>query len=77
MKLVDTGDSAWGWIDRAAGVLGDDALDNYRNLKRWFETVGGRPVVNRKRLVGEDLTFKTEMDEEALRAMFPLDYAVA
>lgn len=67
--------AAWGWIDRAAGVLGDDALEAYSNLKRWFERVDSRPAVSRARQVGKDLTFKTEMDEDALRAMFPQNYA--
>lgn len=69
--------AGWGWIDRAAGVLGEDALDDHPNLKRWYEAVDNRPAVSRARQVGKDLTFKTEMDEEALRAMFPQNYAVA
>lgn len=69
--------SAWGWIDRAAGVLDDDALKDYPNLKRWFDWVNNRPAVSRARQVGKDLTFKTEMDEEALRVMFPQNYALA
>lgn len=69
--------AAWGWIDRAPGVLGDNALEVYPNLKRWYQRVNSRPAVSRARQVGKELIFKTEMDEEALRAMFPQNYAVA
>ncbi len=69
--------AAWGWIDRAPGVLGDGALEDYPNLKHWFERVDSRPAVSRARQVGKDLTLKTEMDEDALHAMFPQNYAVA
>lgn len=67
--------AAWGWIDRAPRVLGSDAaLDAYPNLKRWFEVVNARPAVTKARVVGQDLAFKQENDEEAKRAMFPSNY---
>jgi GSH-dependent disulfide-bond oxidoreductase len=70
--------SAWGWIDRAAVVLGGpDPLGPYPNLKRWFQAVDARPAVARARKVGTDHTFKQEMDEAAKRAMFPTNYPTA
>ena len=67
--------SGWGWIDRAAVVLGgDDPLGPYPNLKRWFQTINARPAVARARAIGTDHAFKQEMDEDARRAMFPTNY---
>lgn len=71
--------SAWGWLDRAPRVLpGDtDALAAFPHLSRWFKAIDARPAVKRARAVGQDHTFKTEMDEQALRAMFPSNYPAA
>ena len=69
--------AAWGWIDRAAVVLGEGALDGYPNLKRWFESVDARPAASRARDVGKGIDFKSERDEVALRALFPQNYAAA
>ncbi len=67
--------AAWGWIDRAALVLGgDDPLGPYPELKRWFQGIDARPAVARARQIGKDHVFKQEMDETALRAMFPSNY---
>jgi GST-like protein len=67
--------SAWGWIDRAAVVLGgEDPLGPYPNLKRWFQAINARPAVARARAVGTDHAFKQDMDEDARRAMFPTNY---
>lgn len=71
--------SAWGWLDRAPRVLpGDtDALAAFPHLSRWFKAIDARPAVKRARAVGQDHIFKTEMDEQALRAMFPSNYPAA
>jgi GST-like protein len=66
--------SAWGWIDKANVVLGDNALDAYPNIKHWFEGINSRPAVARARDLGKDVEFKSERDEAALRALFPQNY---
>jgi GSH-dependent disulfide-bond oxidoreductase len=68
--------SAWGWVDRAPVVLmGDpDPLAAFPNLQRWFKAVDSRPAVARARAVGKSHPFKTDMDEDAKRAMFPSNY---
>lgn len=68
--------SAWGWLDRAPRVLpsSDTPFAAFPNLRRWFDAVNSRPAVARVRTVGTDHVFKTEMDEEAKRAMFPSNY---
>ena len=64
--------AAWGWIDRAALVLGgDDPLGPFPELKRWFKAIDARPAVARARDIGKGHAFKQEMDEVALRAMLP------
>jgi GST-like protein len=71
--------AAWGWIDRAPRVLpGDtDALAAFPHLSRWFKSIDARPAVKRARAVGQEHTFKTDMDDQALRAMFPSNYPTA
>ncbi len=66
--------SAWGWIDKAPVVLGEEGLTPYPNLQRWFDSINGRPAVERARNIGQDITFKKEFDEEAKRAFFPSNY---
>ncbi|MGB2079375.1 MAG: glutathione S-transferase family protein [Vibrio sp.] len=66
--------SAWGWVDKANFILGENGLDNFPNVKRWFEQVNARPAVAKARDVGKDIEFKTQFDEEAARALFPQNY---
>lgn len=74
LTIVDI--SAWGWIDKAPFVhKNPDVWDNYPNIKRWFDAVNALPAAVSARNVGKDHTFKTEMDEDAKRAMFPSNYA--
>jgi GSH-dependent disulfide-bond oxidoreductase len=68
--------SAWGWLDRAARVLPGEGepLAPFPNLKRWFATIEARPATARARAVGKDHAFKTTVDEETRRALFPSNY---
>lgn len=72
VTIVDI--AAWGWVDRHGRVLGEGGIDRYPNVKRWFEGINGRPAVERARAIGKAMAFKSEMDEEARRAMFPSIY---
>lgn len=70
--------AAWGWVDRAPVVHGSpDALDAYPEVKRWFASIDARPAVARARAISKDLAFKSEMDEQARRALFPSNYPPA
>ncbi|MEH0689403.1 glutathione S-transferase N-terminal domain-containing protein [Vibrio cholerae] len=67
--------AAWGWIDKAPIVLGDDAaLDAYPNLKRWFNAIKARPAVEKARAMAKACEFKTEVDDVARRALFPSNF---
>ncbi|MEH6617595.1 MAG: glutathione S-transferase family protein [Porticoccus sp.] len=75
LTIVDI--SAWGWIGKASFILGEEGLNPYPNLKRWFEKIDARPAAARAREVGKGIEFKTEVDEETNRAMFPQNYVAA
>ena len=66
--------AAWGWIDKAAVVLGEEGLAPYSNLQRWFANIESRPAVARARKIGKDIKFKADFDEQAKRAFFPQNY---
>jgi len=66
--------SAWGWIDKASVVLGDEGLAPYANLQRWFESINCRPAVALARDIAKGIEFKSEFDEPAKRAFFPSNY---
>lgn len=67
--------AAWGWIDRVVPVLGENELENFPHLAKWFKTIDARPAVAKARALAGQFEFKAEMDEEAKRALFPQNYA--
>jgi GSH-dependent disulfide-bond oxidoreductase len=71
--------SAWGWLGRAGRVMkgADDPLAAFPEIKRWFASVEARPAVARAKAVGKDHAFKTVVDEETRRALFPSNYPPA
>lgn len=46
------------------------SLDEFPNLKRWFETIEARPAVQKGRAVGKELSRPQPMDEEAKKILF-------
>lgn len=66
--------SAWGWIDKATFVLGEEGLENYPNLKRWFANVNARPTIEKARALAKNIEFKTEFDDVAARALYPQNF---
>ncbi|MBL8663731.1 MAG: glutathione S-transferase N-terminal domain-containing protein [Candidatus Odyssella sp.] len=61
----------WGWARLIPVVLGEGAWDKFRNLKRLVDEVGARPAAQRAVALKDRHKFKTEMDAEAVKAMFP------
>ena len=53
-------------------VLDDkQAWDKYPHLKRLLDAINARPAAARVEALRQRHTFKTELDDEARRAMFP------
>jgi GST-like protein len=63
--------AVWGWARAVPFVLGQDAWTTRPNLKRHFDEISARPAAARVDAIKERFTFKTEMDDEARRFMFP------
>ena len=52
-------------------VVGEDAWDKYKNLKRLVDEINARPAAQKASTLKDRHKFKTEMDQESLHAMFP------
>jgi len=59
----------WGWARLMP--LGESAWPKFPNLKRLVDEIGARPAAQRAVTLKDRHKFKTEMDDEARRAMFP------
>ena len=59
----------WGWARLMP--LGESAWPKFPNLKRLVDEIGARPAAQRAVTLKERHKFKTEMDDEARKAMFP------
>lgn len=69
--------AVWGWARVVGYVLGADAWPKLPNVKRLFDEINARPAAARAEALKEKHTFKTEMDEEARRFMFPQNVKLA
>ena len=62
----------WGWARLLPYVMGDQqAFDRYPHVKRLLDEISARPAAARVEALRQRHSFKTEMDDEARRAMFP------
>ena len=74
--LVDM--ALWGWARAVPHILGAaDAWDKLPNLKRLFDEINTRPAAVRAEALKTRHAFKTEMDDEARKAMFPQNTRLA
>ena len=60
----------WGWARLIPTVLGEQAWLKFPNLKRLVDEINARPAAVRAVALKDKYKFKTEMDDEARRAMF-------
>jgi GST-like protein len=63
--------AVWGWSRLVPFVLGPDALAKLPNVQRHLEEINARPAAGRALALKDRHSFKTEMDEDARRNMFP------
>jgi GST-like protein len=62
----------WGWARLVPFVMGDQqAFERYPNVKRLLDDINARPAAARVEALRQRHSFKTEMDDDARRAMFP------
>ena len=60
----------WGWARMVPFVLGDDALTKVPNVKRLVDEINA-PAAARALALKDRHAFKTEMDDDARRHLFP------
>jgi GST-like protein len=63
----------WGWARLVPNILGEHAA-KLGNVKRLVDEISARPAAQKAIGLKERHAFKTEMDDEAKRAMFPGNY---
>jgi len=61
----------WGWARIVLFVLGEDALTRVPNVKRLVDEINARPAAARALALKDKHTFKTELDDDARRHLFP------
>ena len=67
--LVDM--AVWGWARAVPFILGDDAWAKLPNVKRLLDEINRRPAAQRAEALKTQHSYKTEMDADARKAMFP------
>ncbi|RTL50602.1 MAG: glutathione S-transferase family protein [Rhodocyclaceae bacterium] len=67
--LVDM--AVWGWARVAPFVLGAEAWDKLPNVKRLLDEINARPAAQRAEALKTRHTFKTEVDTDARKVLFP------
>jgi GSH-dependent disulfide-bond oxidoreductase len=60
----------WGWSRLMPVVLGESAWAKFPNLKRLVDEINARPAAQRAVALKDKHKFKSEMDDEARKAMF-------
>jgi GSH-dependent disulfide-bond oxidoreductase len=63
--------AVWGWARSLPFILGEDAWKSMPNLKRLVDEINARPAAVRAGELKNRHAFKTDMDDEARKAMFP------
>jgi GST-like protein len=63
--------ATWGWARLMPRVLDKEAWDELPNLKRLVDEITDRPAAQRAAALQNRHSFKTEMDAESNRFMFP------
>ena len=67
--LVDM--AVWGWARAVPFVLGAEAWEKLPHVKRLLDEINARPAAQRAEALKSRFAFKTDVDEEARKALFP------
>ena len=62
--------NVWGWSRLMPNILGENTWAKFPNLKRMVDEVSARPAAQKAVTLKDRHKFKTEMDDEAKKAMF-------
>lgn len=66
----------WGWAISAGYIFGEQGLSAYPNVQRLVDDISARPAAAKALKLKEQSTFKSELDEQARKAMFPQNESV-
>ena len=67
--LIDM--SVWGWATRLGFAIGDNWATMFPHVKRHLDEISARPAAQRAVAPKDRFVFKTEMDEDARKILFP------
>jgi len=68
----------WGWAPRIPYVLAEDtAFDRFPNIRRLMDELDTRPAAKRALDLSQSYVFQTEMDDIAMRNMYPQIFSAA
>lgn len=67
--------AVWGWADRIPFMLGEDAMADFPHIARLRSEIDARPAAARAKALPGRYPFKQEMDDEAIRHMYPQLFA--
>jgi len=67
----------WGWAISAGYIFGEQGLSAFPNVQRLIAEIGARPAALKALKLKEGVSFKSELDALARKAMFPQNEEVA
>ena len=67
--------AVWGWARAVPYIMGGaEAWEKFPHVKRLLDEINARPAAARAEALKEKHSFKTDMDDEARRHMFPQNF---
>ena len=63
--------SVWGWARMIPVILGEDAYSQLPHVKRLLDEISARPAAQKAEAIKNQHTFKTEVDDDARKNLFP------
>jgi GST-like protein len=69
--------AVWGWARAIPFVLGAEAYDKLPNVKRLLDEINARPAAQSAEAIKTKHVFKTEVDEDARKNLFPQNARLA